>query len=252
MMTDDGGAFGLPLIVAFSPVRQTPGVLELFLKHLRTQPVDVWMYDDNIDPGSSAILRRAEVTILPQLEGLASSNYRRSEITHLWDLSTVARVAAIKNLAIDRFLESDADSLFLIDSDVLIPPGLVEHLAAAQVPVIAAVYWTRWRPEMPEMANIFGTITSHQFLRDPGHYQVPGLGACTLIRRDVFEAGVRFTEQAHLSTEGEDRWFCYLADRRGIPLIACTHLEPFHVYRDSQLVEARAWSDAHSRPPFMV
>lgn len=251
MMDDDGGASGLPHIIAFSPVRQSPGVLELFLKHLRMQPVDVWMYDDNVEQASSALLRSG-VTILPQLEGLGPSNYRRGEVTHLWDVSTVGRVAAIKNLAIDRFLETDADFLFLIDSDVLTPPGLVEHLAAADVPVIAAVYWTRWRPEMPEMANIFGTLTSHQFLREPNHHPVPGLGACTLIRRDVLEAGVRFDEQAHLATEGEDRWFCYLAHRRGIPLIACTHLEPFHVYRDSQLGEAWVWSDAHSRPPLLV
>lgn len=254
MTTDDGGTFGSPHIIAFAPVRQSPSILKLFLKHLRDQPVDVWAYDDNTDPESSEILQGAGIKMLPQSSDLPASNYGRDEETHLWDASTVRRVAAIKNQAIDLFLESRADGLLLIDSDVLVPSGLVEHLASAQAPVIASVFWTRWRPEMPEMANVFGTITSHQFLRDPDHHHhlVPGLGACTLIRRGVFEAGVRFAEQAHLATEGEDRWFCYLAARRGIPLTACTHLTPFHVYRDSQLEEAQVWSDAHSRPPLLV
>ena len=254
MTNDAGGASGLPHIIAFSPVRQPPQVLELFLKHLRMQDVETWVYDDNTDPDSSAMLRGFGLTLLPQIEALPDSHHDRGEYTHTWDGPTVRRVAAIKNLAIDRFLNSRAAALFLIDSDVLVPPGLVEHLASSAVPVIASVYWTRWRPEMPEMANVFGTITSHDFLRDPDHHHhlVPGLGACTLIRRGVFEAGVRFAEQSHMVTEGEDRWFCYLAARRGIPLTACTHLEPFHIYRDSQLPQARVWSDANSRPPLLV
>lgn len=226
-------------MIAFSPVRQHPQVLELFLKHM--QGVELWVYDDNDNPESSALLKG--LTVLPTIPDLEPSYWQRREDTHLWNVNTYHRVARIKNAAIDRFLATSDDSLFLIDSDVLLPPGCLTHLDEAGLPILASVYWTKWSPHHGRGPNMWGP--NPEYLLTPGHHEVPGLGACTLIRREVLEAGVRFdvpADNPRLGREGEDRWFCHLATEAGYRLIMCSHFEPFHVYRDSELPAAREWS----------
>jgi hypothetical protein len=226
-------------MIAFSPIRQHPQVLDLFLTHIGVEGVELWVYDDNTDKESSALLRGA-VTVLPPIPDLDESVYLRGEDTHLWNVSTYNRVAKIKNAAIDRFLQTSEDLLFLIDSDVLLQPGTLTHLDEAQLPILAAVYWTKWSPHHGRGPNMWGSPPEP--LREPGHHVVNGLGACTLIRREVLEKGVRFDPQPGLESEGEDRWFCRLAQDAGFQLVMCSHVEPFHVYRDSEIVLARAWS----------
>lgn len=225
-------------MIAFSPVRQHPEVLSLFLKHMAG--IELWVYDDNDNPESSAMLRGAADHIFPKLSDLDESGYLRREDTHLWDVAGYQRVARMKNQAIWRFLATNEDALFLVDSDVLIRPGTLEHLDEAQLPIICSVYWTRWTPDRQPLPNMWGT--DPEVLKVPGHHEVGGLGACTLIRREVLEQGVRFDPQPGLEGEGEDRWFCHLARDKGFPLVMCSHLEPFHVYRDSEIPAAREWS----------
>jgi hypothetical protein len=229
-------------MIAFSPIRQHPEVLELFLKHMAVQPVDLWVYDDNTDPESSLILKRSGIRILPRIAGLPRSAYRRAEDTHKWDVPTYQRVARIKNAAISRFLRARSDALFLIDSDVLLRRGTITHLDTAQVPIIASVYWTKWFPHVGRGPNSW--TRTPEPLREPGHHEVTGLGACTLIRREVFNRGIRFIAPSHLAREGEDRWFCYHAIQAGFKLMMCSHMEPFHVYRDSEIGAAVEWSAA--------
>lgn len=227
-------------MIAFSPVRQNPEVLRLFLTHMARQPVDLWVYDDNVDEESSRILQQSGARILPPLPALPKSGYRRAEDTHKWDVSTYHRVARIKNYGIDQFMETDASHLFLIDSDVLIQPGLIDHLADADEPIIASVYWTSWHPRRGQGPNMWGS--NPRPLRTPGHHEVVGTGACTLIQRDVLSK-VRFAPEPHNQQEGEDRWFCWHAREYGYRLMMCSHLNPFHVYRDSEIRRAEKWSN---------
>lgn len=235
-------------MIAFSPVRQSPQILELFLRSARG--LDLWVYDDNTDPESSAMLREADCLILDPID-LPPSNYERGD-THRWDGSTVRRVAAIKNHAIGLFFTTGDDHLFLVDSDVLTPPGLVDHLEGSDLPIVSAIYWTRWVPDSPPMPNVF-PIDSPTLsrLRSPGHHEVGGLGACTLIHRDVF-SHARFDEVKHLATEGEDRWFCWRCHQAGVSLTACTHMDLFHVYRDSEIAAGGEWLDEAHRPAELV
>lgn len=206
---------------------------------MERQPVELWLYDDNEDPESSRLVKHSGARLLPRIRTLERSAYRRAEDTHKWDVPTYRRVAAIKNAAIKRFLSTRAKALFLIDSDVLLLPGTVEHLDEAQLPIIASVYWTNWFPHIGRGPNMWGSPPEP--LREPGHHEVHGLGACTLIRRDVFR-WARFNPQPHMPKEGEDRWFCYLARRAGYKLVMCSHMNPFHVYRDSEISAASEWS----------
>ena len=241
------------MTITFTPVRQTPEVLEVFLAHVEG---DLWAYDDNTDPESSALLRESGATILPKID-LPEGGYDRDGKTHEWQMPAVYRVATIKNYAIDRFMATGEPWLFLLDSDVILQPGTASHLAGP-APVTSLVYWSQWNPGDPWLPNVwdhshYGFTESPARFADPDHYRVGGLGAATLIHRWVFDK-VRFDPIPNWPMWGEDRWFCLRAGLEDIPLTACTHMTPFHVYRDEQLPEvvdgwttekAEAWKAKH-------
>lgn len=232
-------------VVTFTPVRQTPPVLDLFLDRLMRQGYESWFYDDNVNAESTRLLQ--DLTLLEPID-LPSGGYERADTTHLWPGGAVQRVAAIKNHAIDLFLKTDATHLFLIDSDVILLPGTINHLLNLDVPVVSSVYWSRWQMDKPWMPNVwdaghyeFRTVESLTRLAVPGHYEVGGLGACTLIERSVLEK-VRFDPVPNFPMRGEDRWFCMRAGVLDVPLLADTCLTPWHVYRDADLETGCLWS----------
>ena len=124
-------------VVTFTPVRQTPPVLDLFLDRLVRQGHESWFYDDNDNAESTLLLQ--DFTLLEPVD-LPSDGYERADKTHVWPAGAVGRVAAIKNHAIDQFLKTDATHLFLVDSDVILLPGTVDHLLELDVPVVSSVY----------------------------------------------------------------------------------------------------------------
>lgn len=226
--------------VSFTPVKASDEVINLFLSALDTQGLDEsWFADDCRSP---LLADRKRLPIDP---ALPSGSYQ----DHRWTWPAIARVAGMKNDAILRFLESDFDFLFLIDADVLVPPGFVSHLLEFEMPVVSGVYWTAW-PNGSVGPNVWDyhpyTIKDRARFDKRGHHVVGGLGACTLIRRDVLEAGANFTPVKGLA-DGEDRQFCIRASVLGFPLTACTHFDLFHIYRDSDLPKAKEWADAHLR-----
>lgn len=236
-------------IVLFSPIRERAAILrETLAAHRDLAGVsDRWYYDDNDEPESRALL--AGENLLPPLIDLAAMPYDRGGETHAWPAKLITRLSKIRNVAIDRFLHSDATHLFMIDADVLPNPYLVEHLASLDAPIVSEVFWTQWRPDTPWMPNVWDAHFYSYFgvdrvtrLRKPGQYAVGGLGACTLIARDVLESGqIAFKPVPGVELVGEDRWFCTRAAAHDIPLMADTMMTPFHVYRPEQLDEARVW-----------
>ena len=234
------------MVISFTPVRQNPEVLKLFLQRLNVQGCESWFYDDNDNEKST--LQLQDWTVLPPTGIANTTDYRRGVISHTWSGNSVSRVAGMKNYAIDQFLKTDASHLFLVDSDVILLPGTVDHLLELDVPVVSSVYWSRWQPTQPYMPNVwdsghydFHSGASLTRLAEPGHYEVGGLGACTLIERSVLER-VRFDPVPNFPMWGEDRWFCMRAGVLGIPLLADACLTPWHVYRDTDLPTGQGWS----------
>lgn len=234
------------MVITFTPVRQKPDVLKLFLKRLDEQGCESWFYDDNDDEKSSLLLQ--DWTVLPPTDIPSTTDYRRGVISHTWTGNACERVARIKNYAIDQFLKTDASHLFLVDSDVILLPGTVDHLLSLEVPVVSSVYWSRWQPTQPYMPNVWDTGhydfrsgESLTRLAGRGHFEVGGLGACTLIERSVLEE-VRFDPVPNFPMWGEDRWFSMRAGVLGVPLLADGCLTPWHVYRDTDLETGRLWS----------
>lgn len=173
------------------------------------------------------------------------------------------RMTALRNAMLRRLVESDADALLALDSDVLLDPRTIGHLWATGAAVVSPVLWAGWgmgnpgvMPEddlpvlrRPDVARVLGRLRagarpqvwergqyelSQPFLADlalrRGVRRVGGLGAVTLIRREVAEAGVSYDPVYNLAsdTRGEDRHFCVRAACAGFDLLATTYLPVVH------------------------
>lgn len=248
-----------------SPVHQKPSILEHFLDGL-DQIDDTGLdlqfvfVDDNEDPESSGLLRQfaEELSRVMVVPVDARPHYECDEQTHRWNEQLVWRVASFKDALIEFAIEQGHDYLMLIDSDLVVNPRTVRHLAERHVDIVSQVFWTRWQPQAPEMPQVWlrdvydmvprmrgeepPPAEAHRRacafvdqLRAPGIYEVGGLGACTLISRRAMLAGARFREIPNLSFWGEDRHFCIRAAALGLQLHADTVLPPLHLYRVSDL-----------------
>ncbi len=265
-------------IVIGSPVQQKPAVLAPVLDALAAQAsaalrLSYVFIDDNHEPASSELLRdfARSVPDVTVVEVERAERYECDDSTHHWKESLIWRVAAFKDAIIEHTLEVGADHLFLIDSDIVLRPGTVEHLANLQKDVVSEVFWTAWDPGGPALPQVWlrdvydmvhrnrgeqltdleakrRVVSFLEVLHEPGTYEVGGLGACTLISRRALEAGARFAAIPNLSFWGEDRHFCVRASALGLRLHADTHVPPLHLYRPSALQELPAWLAAVSPP----
>jgi len=144
-------------------------------------------------------------------------------------------------------------------------------LAETGKEIVSRIFWTKWHPDSVELPQVWlrdqyglTALPDHadenerardiaRFLaqlRQPGLYEVGGLGACTLISRRALEKGVRFRRIPNLSLFGEDRHFCVRAAALGIPLFTDTRNPAFHIYRDADLAGADRYMREHQIAPF--
>lgn len=246
-------------VVLASPVRQDPAVLEEFLRAVSAAQAvtgcEFWAYDDTDNVEARQLLTRfmdgQKRRAMPRLPLPALEPYLRLADTHIWAPETYQRVGRIKDWIIAQFMASEHETLMFVDSDVLIPPGLPQHLLALDLPVVTEVFWTRWHTGEPYLPQVWHTHPGHVpdaewiiRLRQPGTYRVGGLGACTLIRRLALAHGLSFAPIEALQYLGEDRYFCVRAAVLGIPLHADTALPPYHVYRQDDIAPGGAWLEA--------
>ncbi|GAB1643292.1 hypothetical protein [Krasilnikovia sp. MM14-A1259] len=257
-----------------SPVQQKPAILRQFLNGLYQQELDgieaeYVFVDDNHDEASSALLRQFADAVpgvvlvpIPPAEP-----YQCDDTTHRWKESLVWRVAEIKDAIIEHALEKGHEGLFLVDSDIVLQPPTVRHLAELGCDIVSEVFWTKWQPDAPEYPQVWsldqydliprkrGEQLSKEEgvrrlnlvlsqLRTPGLYEVGGLGACTMISRRALEMGARFKEIPNISLWGEDRHFCVRAAALGIVLNADTEFPPLHIYRDGDLERVPAFAES--------
>lgn len=254
-------------VLVGSPIHQKPAILHEFLSsllHLKQDHIELNYYfiDDNIDQDSSLILQQfSQQTehVLRQSSGIYDE-YVRDDTTHLWNSNLIWKVANFKNLMIQHAAELQYDYLFLIDSDLILHPDTIEHLVATNKDIISEIFWTQWQPnamfqpqvwmrneydqweqqigERPSEQEI--AVRFEQFIskmKNPGLYEVGGLGACTLISQNAIQLGVNYNPIHNISFWGEDRHFCIRAAALGIPLYVDTYYPALHLYRDSDLAK---------------
>ena len=263
-------------VLIASPIRQSPDILERYLQslqHLKTQELDIsyLFIDDNDDSRSEQILQQfvqySEQALIQY--AAREGEYVRDEKTHYWNEQLVWKVATFKDSILHYARDMEFDYVFLIDSDLLLHPDTLLQLVAADKSVVANIFWTRWQPDsIPQpqvwmwdeykqweqlrgesLSDAEKNLRFHQFivkLREPGLYEVGGLGACTLIRKDALHKGLSFRPLPNLTFWGEDRHFCIRAAALDIPLFVDTRYPAFHIYRETDLVEADQFLAEHA------
>jgi glycosyltransferase involved in cell wall biosynthesis len=255
-----------------SPVHQQPLILQEFLSSLSELQqddliVEYLFVDDNEAAESSTLLAEfigqyENSTIYKYSE--KTEHYRCDDYTHYWNEAQIWKVAQMKDEIISYTKKNNYDYLLLIDSDLVLHPYTLKQLIYANKNIISNIFWTKWQPNTAELPQVWiqdeyslyrkrrnekltdeeieqRTNTFLQQLRQPGVYEVGGLGACTLISKQALSKGVEFSEIPNLSYWGEDRHFSIRATVLNIPLYVDTHYPAYHIYRPSELVGIPAY-----------
>lgn len=252
-------------ILVGSPVCQKPAILEAFLCSLKNLnrngiTMDYIFVNDNTEAASRRQLTSfaragSTVTVLP---GKECSTYVCDSESHHWDDSLMLRVANYKNTIIQYAIDHNYDALFFVDSDLVLHPDLVLHLKRQQREIVSEIFWSQWHAGLELEPNVWlfdeydlvpkelGEKLSAaemqqrkagflEMLRQPGIYEVGGLGACTLLARSALLKGVNFAPIQNLTIHGEDRFFCIRAAVLGISLFVDTRYPAYHIYREPDL-----------------
>lgn len=253
-------------ILIGSPICKKPSILKVFLDTVVKQKrdnieIDYYFVDDNQESESSDLLNmfaknNENCSLVKMTE--KEVKYDDNNYTHNWNEYLIWRVAFIKNSIIKYAIENKYDYLFFVDSDLVLNPSTIQHLISLDLDIVSEVFWTQWKPNEIELPQVWisdeynlakknrGEILSQQeesnraiefikMLREPGVYEVGGLGACTLISRNALLQGANFSMIKNLSYWGEDRHFCIRANAIGLDLFADTKYPPLHIYRDDDL-----------------
>jgi hypothetical protein len=242
-------------VLIHTPVSNRAWILPKFLEALAAQniPTDielVYRFDVNDSQDASySILENFKHATSDQVELI---NHPWSVLNlpdHRWNTERYSRMILLRNNALAEAKGLGARYLFSIDSDAILDDShTLAHLIETDVPVIAGVFMATWgnaaATPLPNVWQRGQNEMTDEFLRGismaPEHVTVGGLGACTLIRRDVWEAGVNYSPVYNLPSDyrGEDRNFCVRAAVAGFELAACAHKRIRHV--DREMLQAKA------------
>ena len=168
--------------------------------------------------------------------------------THQWSLSAFERVAANKQLLLDKAVNEGYDYVWICDTDLLLDPYTLSSLLTTDKPIAAAVYWTRWQASQQAGPQVWlrhpygldgrgmDAAEFRRLLLARRLTRVYGLGACMLVKTDALGVGLRYSpllpelvKQGGMSA-GEDRTFCTLAERAHVEMWADPWPDIFHIY----------------------
>jgi hypothetical protein len=169
-----------------------------------------------------------------------------------WQHDKIARVAQMRQWFMDEayirpdilIIGHDHSALLMVDTDVILGPGVLERMWAVDADVVYGVYWTYsdWGGPMadyPQVWNInpYGwTPECAEQLHAPGvnEVEVYGGGAVTLIRGRGFESRywplLQSLQPYQSMFAGEDRTYALGLECRGIRQVAVTGLPIHHCY----------------------
>lgn len=160
--------------------------------------------------------------------------YEKTHNDHLWTLSLMWRMAELRNMTIRKMLDGGYNYWFSVDTDIVLHPWTLYNLLEADKDIVSEIFWTM-APNGHEWCNAWMVDQSagmREEWKKPGLYRVGMTGACTLVKREVFEAGVDYSRIPNIETvlRGEDRHFCVRAACAGFEMWIDSHAPATHLY----------------------
>lgn len=144
-------------------------------------------------------------------------------------------LASLRNTLLNQFLETGADYLFSVDSDILVPADSLSRLIAHNCDIVSMLVCNGHQIGDPDVYNVLRQVDDrYEYIRDfPRHgvFPVDCTGAAYLIKRRVITRGVRYCTDGG----GEDIGFCQQAREMGFQLYCDGSLEAFHIMHENQL-----------------
>lgn len=160
----------------------------------------------------------------PGAPGHRRNEYNSDGYTHL---------AAVRNHFIEMFLsETDATYLLSVDSDVIVPPDVLQRLlplSDSRTIIGAALSNIVGAPLDGHTPGNWKIERGGVWMHPPeypltGVHEVAMTGACALYPRALFQAGVRFGPNAN----GEDEFLALAARERGFRFLVNMDCRPEH------------------------
>jgi hypothetical protein len=228
-------------ILIAAPVRQDEETFKLYLESLNKLEIP-----ENVTVGRFFIFHNSK-NLIPFVDcsyGILETKdeYPRDVKTHIWTDKNVNNIVRMKNTIATYALKYGYDYIFMVDTDLILHPKTLISLLNAQKDIVAEIFWTKWTPDGNSLPNCW-MFDSYDGVTDenleiwtkPGIYKVGMTGACILIHRKVFEAGVNYNDVYNISYSGEDRFFGIRAACAGFELWVDTNYPCIHLYRLSEL-----------------
>lgn len=158
--------------------------------------------------------------------------YKKTNNTHIWSKDNLSKMHELRNLTVKKMLDGGFDYWWSIDTDLVLKPDTLQWLLDADKDIVTEAFWTNGWCNAWMYDQCGGTKNEW---KQKGLYKIGMSGACTLVKRKVFEAGADFTPIPVINKclIGEDRHFCIRATVLGFEHWLDTHSPPVHLYTES-------------------
>lgn len=155
---------------------------------------------------------------------------------HIWTGDNLSKMPVLRNATIRRAVDGGYDYWFSVDTDLVLQPQTLTTLLEADKDIVSEIFWTNGWCNAWLYDQSAGMLPEW---KTPGLYQVGMTGACTLVKRRVFEAGVDYSRIPCIQKAlwGEDRHFCVRAACHGFEMWVDTHCPATHLYTGRDLEE---------------
>ena len=166
-------------------------------------------------------------------------SYRKTGDDHIWTLEQMTRMSDLRNRTVREALDGGYDYWFSVDTDLVLDPWTLYRLIEADKDIVSEIFWTQHWCNAWEHDQY---TPPRDEWRKPGLYRVGMTGACTLVKRAVFEAGVNYTQIPNIykALRGEDRHFCVRAACAGFEMWVDTNCPATHLYTQEEYIKFMA------------
>lgn len=221
------------------------GIRVLIAAPLKQEPKIFREYQDALDrliiPNGVTIDRFFVVNdcdeVIPEIRNAeyivinTGDRYDKAVNDHIWTSDNLEKMPRLRNACIQRVRDGGYDYLFSVDTDIVLQPETLEVLLDADKDIVSEIFWTNgWcNAWMCDQAS--GMLTEWA---TPGLYQCGMTGACTLIKADVFQAGVNYSPIPNIvkALWGEDRFFCIRAACHGFEMWVDSRFPAEHLFTE--------------------